>query len=154
MVVEELEQTDQELLAELQETEIIFCRQPEDRKAFCRKVGKQNCVFYSISERTFIKPSREDIWAGETLYRISRDYKLPAPEPELVEIERLGADSRYTYNSQGYLIPMSNAPSEKGFFGYKWADGSVTQVCRKCEVTEGVGYTATKEDPIGWLRTI
>ena len=146
--------TEQELLAELQETEIIFCRQPKDRKAFFKKVGKQNCVFYSISERTFIKPSREDIWAGETLYRIFRDYKLPAPEPELVEIERLGADSRYTYNSQGYLIPMSSAPSEKGFFGYKWADGSVTQKCRKYDFTPGVGYTATKEDPIGWLRTI
>jgi len=73
MVVEELEQTDQELLAELQETEIIFCRQPEDRKAFCRKVGKQNCVFYSISERTFIKPSREDnLGGGDSLPHIPR----------------------------------------------------------------------------------
>ena len=154
MVVEELEQTDQELLAELQETEIIFCRQPKDRKAFFRKVGKQNCVFYSISEWTFIKPSPEDVWAGETLYRISRGYMQPAPELELVVIIWETCMSRYMYHAGINIRPMSSAPSEKGFFGYKWADGSVTQACRKCEVTEGVGYTATKEGPIGWLRMI
>lgn len=54
--------TDKELLKELQETEIIFGRQPKDRQEFFKKAGKENCVRYSLNHKVFRNPSADKYW--------------------------------------------------------------------------------------------